>query len=163
MTTFVQKTAPYGFQMTTSLDINLFYYVFMGMVIVFCTNSINIYAGIDELEMSSAPSLLLLKPDVVSHPFLLRIVFDELLSSGLRILSIRPLRLDRSQAENLYQMHRGRFYYGRLVRHISSGPVVALKVIGDARAVLGSSKLFPLAHEKDFSQVEHSLRELYRR
>ncbi|CAJ0925629.1 unnamed protein product, partial [Mesorhabditis belari] len=99
-------------------------------------------------------------------------------------------------------MHRGRFYYGRLVRHISSGPVVALKVIGDARAVLGSSKLFPLAHEKDltlrqrfsisdvrnvahnsdpenaqkelemvepleemkdFSQVEHSLRELYRR
>ncbi|CAJ0943770.1 unnamed protein product, partial [Mesorhabditis belari] len=152
--------------------------------------------------MSSAPSLLLLKPDVVSHPFLLRIVFDELLSSGLRILSIRPLRLDRSQAENLYQMHRGRFYYGRLVRHISSGPVVALKVIGDARAVLGSSKLFPLAHEKDltlrqrfsisdvrnvahnsdpenaqkelemvepmeemkdFSQVEHSLRELYRR
>ncbi|CAJ0943591.1 unnamed protein product, partial [Mesorhabditis belari] len=43
-----------GFEMTTSLDINLLYYVFMGMVIVFCTNSINIYAGINGLEVGQS-------------------------------------------------------------------------------------------------------------
>ncbi|CAJ0925636.1 unnamed protein product, partial [Mesorhabditis belari] len=43
-----------GFEITTSLDINLLYYVFMGMVIVFCTNSINIYAGINGLEVGQS-------------------------------------------------------------------------------------------------------------
>ncbi|CAJ0925644.1 unnamed protein product, partial [Mesorhabditis belari] len=58
-TIVVPKIARYfisllGFEVTNSLDINLFYYVFMGMVIVFCTNSIIIYPGINELEVGQS-------------------------------------------------------------------------------------------------------------
>ncbi|CAJ0573342.1 unnamed protein product, partial [Mesorhabditis spiculigera] len=96
-----------------------------------------------------ATSLVLLKPDVVSHPILMKEVVQRLLSAGLQITGFRNCRLDRAQAEQLYRQHQGRFYYGRLVRHITSGPVLALRVSGDARAVLGSSKLFPLSEEKE--------------
>ncbi|KAM7532645.1 hypothetical protein Aperf_G00000130831 [Anoplocephala perfoliata] len=34
----------------TSIDIGILYYVYMGMLAVFCTNAINIYAGINGLE-----------------------------------------------------------------------------------------------------------------
>ncbi|KAK6045573.1 glycosyltransferase, group 4 family [Cooperia oncophora] len=36
------------------IDINIFYYVFMCMVVVFCTNAINILAGINGLESGQA-------------------------------------------------------------------------------------------------------------
>ncbi|XGW03900.1 hypothetical protein V3C99_015223 [Haemonchus contortus] len=37
-----------------SIDINVFYYLFMCMVVVFCTNAINILAGINGLESGQA-------------------------------------------------------------------------------------------------------------
>jgi UDP-N-acetylglucosamine--dolichyl-phosphate N-acetylglucosaminephosphotransferase len=36
------------------LDLGLFYYVYMALIAVFCTNSINIYAGINGLETSQS-------------------------------------------------------------------------------------------------------------
>ncbi|KAK5981161.1 UDP-N-acetylglucosamine--dolichyl-phosphate N-acetylglucosaminephosphotransferase [Trichostrongylus colubriformis] len=38
----------------SAVDINIFYYVFMCMVVVFCTNAINILAGINGLESGQA-------------------------------------------------------------------------------------------------------------
>ncbi|CAJ0582813.1 unnamed protein product, partial [Mesorhabditis spiculigera] len=46
--------AMYGFQAPTLLEINFLYYIFMGMVIVFCTNAINIYAGVNGLEVGQS-------------------------------------------------------------------------------------------------------------
>lgn len=37
-----------------SIDIGLLYYVYMGMLAVFCTNAINILAGINGLEVGQA-------------------------------------------------------------------------------------------------------------
>lgn len=50
--TILRKLAP--IDLPISIDISFFYYVFMGMVIVFCTNAINIYAGINGLESGQA-------------------------------------------------------------------------------------------------------------
>jgi len=33
------------------IDLGFLYYIYMGMLSVFCTNSINIYAGINGLEV----------------------------------------------------------------------------------------------------------------
>jgi len=33
------------------LDLGILYYIYMGMLAVFCTNSINIYAGINGIEV----------------------------------------------------------------------------------------------------------------
>lgn len=38
----------------TTLDIGILYYVYMAMLGIFCTNSINIYAGINGLEVGTA-------------------------------------------------------------------------------------------------------------
>nr|CAG4645586.1 EOG090X07N9 [Lynceus sp. MCZ IZ 141354] len=40
----------FRFLFGTSIDLGVLYYVFMGMLAVFCTNAINIYAGINGLE-----------------------------------------------------------------------------------------------------------------
>lgn len=34
------------YQLPTMIDISFLYYVFMGMVVIFCTNAINIVAGL---------------------------------------------------------------------------------------------------------------------
>ncbi|KAM3717390.1 UDP-N-acetylglucosamine--dolichyl-phosphate N-acetylglucosaminephosphotransferase [Dirofilaria immitis] len=42
------------FSMRECIDIGIFYYVYMGMMIIFCTNAINILAGINGLEAGQA-------------------------------------------------------------------------------------------------------------
>uniref|UniRef100_A0A1I7X2N5 Nucleoside diphosphate kinase n=1 Tax=Heterorhabditis bacteriophora TaxID=37862 RepID=A0A1I7X2N5_HETBA len=91
----------------------------------------------------------------------------ELLDAGIVIDGMKRLRLTTEKAQELYKMHQGlsaikygrdntnkrylmvfylgKFFYGRLVRHISSGPVIAMRVRGNVRAVLGSSRLWPLS------------------
>ena len=36
---------------STRIDLGILYYIYMGMLAVFCTNSINIYAGVNGLEV----------------------------------------------------------------------------------------------------------------
>jgi UDP-N-acetylglucosamine--dolichyl-phosphate N-acetylglucosaminephosphotransferase len=47
---------PYPLQtlLGDQLNLGLFYYIYMGMLAVFCTNSINIYAGINGIEVGQS-------------------------------------------------------------------------------------------------------------
>ncbi|KHJ92849.1 nucleoside diphosphate kinase domain protein [Oesophagostomum dentatum] len=47
----------------------------------------------------------------------------------------------------------GKFFFGRLVRHVTSGPIVAMRVNGDVRRLLGSSHLYPLPTDGQFSTI----------
>ena len=38
----------------TLINIGIFYYIYMAMLIIFCTNSINIYAGINGIEVGQS-------------------------------------------------------------------------------------------------------------
>ena len=38
--------------------------------------------------------------------------------------------MTRRQAEELYKVHTGKFFFNRLVKHVTSGPVLALIVEG---------------------------------
>jgi len=49
---------------------------------------------------------------------------------GLLITAMKLLWLSRDQAERLYQMHRGKEFYEKLVQHVTSGPVVAMVMEG---------------------------------
>ena len=53
------------------------------------------------------------------------------------------MRIDGTLAKSLYKQHEGKFFYDRLVRHISSGDVIAMRVNGNARKCIGSSRLWP--------------------
>jgi len=55
---------PLEFLLGTSLDLGFLYYIYMGMLAVFCTNAINIYAGINGLEVGQS---LVICASVIAH------------------------------------------------------------------------------------------------
>ena len=51
--------------------------------------------------------------------------------SGLRIVGQRRLKLSREQAEQFYDVHRGKPFYDELVGFMTSGPVVVQVLEGE--------------------------------
>lgn len=81
----------------------------------------------------------MIKPDGVAKG-----LTDEILArikgAGLKIVSMRQEKLDRSTAEELYSVHRGKDFFEKLVEHVLSGPVVVALVEGE-RAVVRMREL----------------------
>ncbi|CAI5437491.1 unnamed protein product [Caenorhabditis angaria] len=85
--------------------------------------------------------LVIIKPEIVAHQILKKAAINELKQKGIEIEEMRMMRIGRNLAEKLYQQHKDKFFYNRLVRHITSGEVLALRVIGNPRDCIGSSRL----------------------
>ncbi|KAK0425501.1 hypothetical protein QR680_009238 [Steinernema hermaphroditum] len=102
--------------------------------------------------MAASRTFGLIKPDAVSNPFVLRRIVNSLSASKeIEIVAAKRLRITRDQAVRLYEAHKGKFFFDRLVRHVTSGPSIALLMesrcadidaVAAWRAMLGSSKLF---------------------
>jgi nucleoside-diphosphate kinase len=79
--------------------------------------------------MADQSTLLIVKPDAVR-----RGLTGEILSrverKGLRLESLRMMRIDRDLAERHYAEHREKPFFGELVEFITSGDVVLVKVTG---------------------------------
>jgi nucleoside-diphosphate kinase len=65
----------------------------------------------------------ILKPDATARNLTGKInaVIED---AGLRIVAQRRIRMSREQAEDFYDVHRERPFYGELVDFMTSGPVV---------------------------------------
>jgi nucleoside-diphosphate kinase len=75
-------------------------------------------------------TLLIVKPDGVRRGLVgevLRRVEDK----GLRIAEMRMMTIDRSLAEEHYDEHREKPFFGELVEFITSGPVVVARLEGE--------------------------------
>lgn len=68
-------------------------------------------------------TLSIIKPDAVSRGLAGRIL-ARIEGSGLRIMGLRMVRLDREQAERFYAVHAERPFFRSLVEFMSSGPVI---------------------------------------
>ncbi len=72
----------------------------------------------------------MVKPDGVAKG-----LTDEIVArverAGLKIVSMRRMKLDRGLAEELYSVHRGNDFFERLVEHVLSGEVVVMLVEGE--------------------------------
>uniref|UniRef100_A0A0K0EYG1 Nucleoside diphosphate kinase n=1 Tax=Strongyloides venezuelensis TaxID=75913 RepID=A0A0K0EYG1_STRVS len=101
---------------------------------------------------SRGHTFALLKPDITSNPIILKKVIERIEREGLSIVGGKRLTLSRDEAGKLYEEHKGKFFYNRLITHVCSGPVIALKLtttnesLDDPvklwRNILGPSKLF---------------------
>jgi nucleoside-diphosphate kinase len=80
--------------------------------------------------MAEESTLLIVKPDGVRR-MLIGEVLRRVEAKGLRIDRLRMFRIDRSLAEEHYDEHRERPFFGELVDFITSGPVVVAKVSGE--------------------------------
>ena len=75
-------------------------------------------------------TLSIIKPDAVAAGQL-GAVLDRIERSGLRIVAMKLLQLDRERAEAFYAVHRERPFFSSLVEFMTSGPVVVSVLEGD--------------------------------
>jgi len=84
-------------------------------------------------------TFVFLKPEAVRRGLMGEII-ARIERKGLRIRAMRLHRMSREEAERLYDVHRGKEFFDRLVRHVTSGPVL-LMVVEGPRAVEAMRKL----------------------
>lgn len=80
--------------------------------------------------MALERTLSIVKPDGVAANHIGE-VYRRFEKAGLKIVAARMLRLSTEQAEQFYDVHRGRPFYPDLVRYMSSGPVIAQVLEGE--------------------------------
>jgi nucleoside-diphosphate kinase len=73
--------------------------------------------------MSAERTFAIIKPDAVSRN-LTGEILKRIEASGLRICALKMTRLTPLQAEQFYQVHRSRPFFGSLCSYMSSGPVI---------------------------------------
>lgn len=80
--------------------------------------------------MAEQQTLVLVKPDGV-HRGLVGEVIARIERKGFRIDALELRTLDRAMAEEHYAEHVDRPFFGDLVEFITSGPLVAMRVVGE--------------------------------
>jgi nucleoside-diphosphate kinase len=70
-------------------------------------------------------TFLMIKPDAVGRG-LIGEILRRTENYGFRIVGLNMARLSRSQAEKFYGVHREKDFFDKLVKFVSSGPVVAV-------------------------------------
>ena len=75
-------------------------------------------------------TLLMIKPDMVGEGLHGEIIAF-VLRNRFNINRLRMLAMDRSTAQQFYEVHKDREFYPALVDYITSGPVVAMEIEGD--------------------------------
>jgi nucleoside-diphosphate kinase len=88
-------------------------------------------------------TLILVKPDGVARALIGEVV-SRIERKGLVIERLELRTLDRETAEAHYGEHRERPFFGELVDFITSGPLVAMRVVGEGaiagmRALMGAT------------------------
>ncbi len=89
-------------------------------------------------------TLILLKPDALQRGIAMHIL-ERFERRGLRIVGLKLVSVNKSEASRHYAEHEGKFFFDGLVAHLQSGPVVASilegpKAISIVRAMVGSTR-----------------------
>lgn len=88
-------------------------------------------------------TLVLIKPDGVQRG-LIGEVISRLERRGLRLIGAKFLLVDQTLAEEHYAVHKGKPFYEKLIRYITSGPVMAMawegpKAVAAVRQTMGAT------------------------
>jgi nucleoside-diphosphate kinase len=75
-------------------------------------------------------TLVLIKPDAMQRG-LANTILSRLEKLGLKLIALKMLRMDKQLAQQHYDMHRDKPFFGSLVDYISSTPIVAAAFEGD--------------------------------
>ena len=75
-------------------------------------------------------TLSIIKPDAVSKNVIGKIL-DRFESSGLKIVAIKMLHLDKDMAEGFYAEHKGKPFFDKLITFMTSGPVIVQVLSGE--------------------------------
>uniref|UniRef100_A0A665TX54 Nucleoside diphosphate kinase homolog 7 n=1 Tax=Echeneis naucrates TaxID=173247 RepID=A0A665TX54_ECHNA len=94
----------------------------------------------NKLGSKKERTLALIKPDVVTK---IGDVLELIYSSNLIVTKAKMTKLTWSQAADFYVEHQSKPFFNNLVQFVSSGPVVAMEVMGDEAVSLWRGLLGP--------------------
>jgi nucleoside-diphosphate kinase len=102
-------------------------------------------------------SLVLIKPDAMERG-LAGVIIGRLQGTGLKLIGLKMLQMDKKLAEKHYAIHKGKAFFNDLVDYIISTPIVAAAFEGEdaiqcIRTLMGAtdpSKAAPGTIRKDF-------------
>lgn len=84
--------------------------------------------------MAIERTLAIIKPDAVGRG-LTGDIIKRITGAKLKICAMRLIRLERSQAEAFYEVHKTRPFFASLCEYMSSGPVVVMALEADGAIV----------------------------
>lgn len=76
-----------------------------------------------------------IKPDAVKRGLIGRII-KRFENKGYKLIGLKMLQVTKELAESHYREHFGKSFYNRLIKYITSGPIVAMVLEGE-NAILG--------------------------
>ncbi len=93
--------------------------------------------------MSIQRTFSIIKPDAVAAGHAGEIL-SMIEKAGFRILALRMTRLNQAQAEGFYAVHRGKGFFGSLVKFMTEGPIIVMALerenaIAGLREVMGAT------------------------
>jgi len=96
----------------------------------------------DKLEMTTSKTYAMIKPDAVHHA---GEIIDRIQQEGFVICQAKKLSLSRANAMKFYAEHEGKLFFEKLIAFMTSGPVIALELMGAKcvsswRELLGPTK-----------------------
>lgn len=85
----------------------------------------------------------MIKPDAVAAGNTGKIV-DMIIEAGFAVKAMKLTRLNRSEAETFYAVHKERPFFGELVDYMTGGPIVAAilekdNAVADFRKLIGAT------------------------
>ena len=88
-------------------------------------------------------SLILIKPDAMQRG-LAGAIIARLEQSGLKMVAIKMLHLDKALAQEHYSVHKDKPFFDGLVNYITSAPIIAVvfqgeKVVEISRKIMGAT------------------------
>ncbi|MCX8176131.1 MAG: nucleoside-diphosphate kinase [Candidatus Bathyarchaeota archaeon] len=74
-------------------------------------------------------TFVILKPETIMNKLVGEVV-SRIEKAGFKILAMKLVKANLSQAEKLYEVHKGKSFYNELINHITSGPIIPMIVAG---------------------------------
>lgn len=97
--------------------------------------------------MSTERTLSIIKPDGVAKDVIGEI-YTRFEQAGLKIIAARMKQLSRAEAEQFYEVHRERPFFGDLVNFMTSGPVM-IQVLEGENAIMRNRELMGATNPAD--------------
>jgi nucleoside-diphosphate kinase len=96
--------------------------------------------------MEREKTLILLKPDAVQRKLMGKII-QRIEEKNLDITALKLMHVDKAVAEEHYAEHKGKPFFGELIKFITAGPAMAMIIEGPEaiavmRAMMGKTNPF---------------------
>ena len=93
--------------------------------------------------MTTNRTITMIKPDAVENGHI-GAILEKITSAGFKIIAMKYTQLSRRDAQQFYDIHRERPFFGELVQFMTRGPIVSAilekdNAVDDFRALIGAT------------------------